>query len=236
MGKLFFCCVLLWGVFFAIPAQADGISLNKVIVDFRPGDKPIDNINVTNQSDKPLKISVNTIEVTRSDLPDQLESPTDKLIAAPKAFEIAPGETRPVRLVLRGFPEDMESIYRVRFVPSEPTMQKTQEIGGKAIQVNVIVSMGALIMVSPKNVRPDLKFTREGDKIKLFNAGNITAQLQREDFCLDEERKNCVPLEGARIFPGVEKEIIVPEPLKTLAYTQTLLIDGKYSTLTYPAP
>lgn len=218
-----------------MPASAEGLVLDKVIVNFRPAEKPIDNINVTNQSEKPLKVTVQTIEAINSDLSDQKEIPTDQLVVAPKAFEIAPGETRPVRLVLRSFPDDKEAVYRVRFEPSTPTIRKTQEIEGKAVNIDMIVSMGALIMVSPKNPKPDFKFTREGDKIKFTNAGNLTVQLQREDFCT-EGRVLCVPLEGARLFSGTTWEMTVPEKLKGMAFTQTVLIDGKYSSLSYPAP
>jgi P pilus assembly chaperone PapD len=235
MKRLIFFCAVAMTVFIAAPARADGLNLDKVIVEFAPDRKPIENITVTNQGDKPLKVAVNTIEVTHSDLPDQQEAPTDSLIAAPKAFELAGGESKLVRLVLRGFPDDMEKIYRVRFVPSEATMHQTQEIAGKSVQLNVIVSMGALIMAAPKTVKTDLKVVRAGDKITLTNAGNVTATLQREDFCTPDKTL-CVPLEGHRIFPGVTWEMTVPDQLKSMAFGQTVAMNGKFSTLSYPAP
>jgi P pilus assembly chaperone PapD len=235
MKKIAIVCAVLLAALYVNPAAAAGLSIDKVIVDFKPGDKPIDNINITNQSDKPLKVTVNSIEVTHSDLPDQKETPTDKLVVAPKAFELAPGEQRPVRLVLRGFPDDMEAIYRVRFVPSTPTEQRTQQVDGKSVQVSIIVSMGALIMVAPKTPKPDLKFAREGGKIHFTNAGNVTALIQREDFCT-EDKKTCASLDGKRMYPGTTWDMDVPEKLKTMAFSQTMQINGAYSKLSYPAP
>jgi P pilus assembly chaperone PapD len=128
----------------------------------------------------------------------------------------------------------MEAIYRVRFLPSEPSSSQTSTIEGKSVQLNVIVSMGALIMAAPKNLKPNLKFVREGNKIKLTNAGNVSATLQREDFCT-EDKKICAPLEGKRLFPGTSAEVTVPDKLKGIAYSQTLDINGSFSTLSYPA-
>lgn len=235
MKNAFLAVCAMMAAVWAVPAWADGLSLDKVIIDFKPSDKPIDNINVTNQNSKTLKVTVNAVEVLNSDLPDQKEIPAEKLVVAPKSFEIAPGETRPVRLVLRGFEDDREAVYRVRFQPSEPTEQSVQEMDGKSVQVNVVVTMGALIMAAPRNVREDLKFVREGDVIHFTNNGNVTAQIQREDYCT-EDKKVCVPLEGMRIFPGVKYDMKVPDDLKTLAFTQTVLVGGKYSKLSYPAP
>lgn len=220
----------------AVPtAQAGGLSIDKVVVEFKPGDKPIDNITITNQHDKKLRVTVQSVEVTDSDLPTQQEAATDKLVAAPKSFELEPGESRPVRLVLRGFPEDKEALYRVRFSPDQPTQQETQESGGTSVQVNVIVSMGALILVAPKNVKPDLQFKRAGDTITFTNAGNVTAVIQREEFCT-EDKSVCAPLEGRRIYPGVSWDMKVPEALAKIAFSQTILINGAYSKLSYPAP
>lgn len=235
MKKLYLLCAILLMMVAAMPAHAVGISLDKVIINLKPGDRPIENINVTNGSDKTVKISVNTVEVINSGLPDQKEQPAEKLVAAPKSFEMAPGETRTVRLVLRGFPDEMESIYRVRFVPKDPTSTHAETTpDGKSVQVNIIVSMGALIMVSPKNPKPDLKFTRKGDIVSFTNTGNVTAQLQREDFCADD-KKSCASLEGKRLFPRASWDMPLPEALKGKTVSQTVLINGAYSTLTYPA-
>lgn len=232
---VFLLAAVLFTAALAAPAHADGLYLSKVIVHFMPGQRPIDNINVTNQSDKTLRVTVQTIKVTHAGMPDQKNTPTHKLIVAPESFEIAPGETRPVRLVLRGFPDNLEDVYRIRFSPNLPTIEKKQVIAGKTVQINVIVSMGALIMAEPKNPKPDLSFKRQGDVITFINKGNVTATLQRDNYCLPDG-KTCVDLEGMRLFPGNSWTMKVPAALKNLPFTQTMQSDGQYSTLSYPAP
>ncbi|MDD9900169.1 MAG: hypothetical protein OXT65_04250, partial [Alphaproteobacteria bacterium] len=170
-----------------------------------------------------------------SEITPPVEEETGQLIAAPKSFELDAGESRVVRLVLRKFSDDMEDIYRVRFLPDKPALEKIEELGGTSVQVNVVVSMGALIMAAPKEARPDLKFVRNDDTITFTNAGNVTAQLQREEFCT-EDRKVCTPLEGQRIFPGARWIMTIPDALKDKEFSQTMLVNGSYSTLSYPAP
>lgn len=233
---IFAATAILLVTFSTSPSQAAGLSLDKVIVDFRPGEKPVDNLKVTNQTEQPLKITANTVKVLNGGMPNQEEIPvTNELVVAPRSFELAPGETRTVRLVVPAFPEDRELDYRIRFSPDKPTMVQTQESGDKSVQLNIIVSMGALVMVAPKNPKPDLKFERAGEKIRFTNAGNIAATLQRENFCTPD-KSVCAMLEGERLFPGATKEMNVPEALRKLSFTQTVFTDGKYSTLSYPAP
>ena len=89
MKKVLMLCVLCTVAalaFYAVNAEAAaGLSIDKVIINFRPASKPIDNINVTNRGDKAFKVTVSTIEVTHSDLPDQKEEPSEKLVVAPSS-------------------------------------------------------------------------------------------------------------------------------------------------------
>lgn len=220
-------------LFYAGSAQAAGIAVDKMVIEFSAGKRPVENVNVTNQSDKPLKVASIAIQVIGAGQDGEADQPTDKLVVAPKTFELAPGETRAVRLVIKDQPGDMESIYRVRFTPSEPSFYKGDETGKTSVRVAVVVAMGVLVMVHPKDPKPDLKVARKGDKIEFKNDGNVTAQLQREEFCT-EDRKSCAPLNGKRIYPGAKWEMEVPEALKGKPFEQTVLINGSYSKLSYP--
>jgi hypothetical protein len=215
----------------ALPAYAD-ISLDKVIIEFNPAERPIHNINVTNQSDKATKVSVEMIEVTNAGQAGETEKQTDKLVVAPKAFELQGGETKAVRLVLRQYPDDLEEIYRVRFKPSEVSFVKKETSGATTVNVGIIMAMGALIMVPPKNPKPDLQPVRDGKIVHFFNKGNVTAQLQREDFCTDD-KKTCVVLPTKRIYPNMVWDMPVPDALVNLDFSQTVLMNGQYSKIVY---
>lgn len=218
------------------PALAN-ISLDKVIVEFKPDERPLDNINVTNDGNQPVRISVKTVEDKNPGQSTETESDAspDKIVVAPKSFELAAGEKRTVRIVMRQYPADLEAIYRVRFIPDQVSYEKNVVTANATnIRVGVIVSMGALITVTPKNPHPDLQFKRDGKIIHFVNAGNVTAQLQRDDFCTDD-KKTCASLPGQRIYPGMKWDMNVPDNLAATAYTQTVLINGNFSKLSYPA-
>ncbi|MCK5555919.1 MAG: fimbria/pilus periplasmic chaperone [Alphaproteobacteria bacterium] len=229
-----FLLVLVLGTIPVRPAVAN-ISLDKVILRFDPNVRPINNINVTNQGDKPVKVSIVTIEMVNSGQDGEIEKKTKNLIVAPKAFEMQPGETRAVRVVLRQYAEDMESIYRIRFKPSQPSFIKKEKVAGKSINVSIVLTMGALVIVPPKSPRPDLQFVRDGKIIHFTNKGNVTAQLQRDDFCVDEEKKTCVQLPNKRIYPGMTWDMDVPAELAGIGFSQTVLTNGSYSKISYPS-
>ena len=89
------------------------------------------------------------------------------------------------------------------------------------------------IVMSP---RPDLTFFRNSGTITFENKGNVTAHLQRGDYCLPDKPDICIPLRGKRVYPGASWVMNIPEELHGQKFTQTLLINGGYTTLTYPAP
>lgn len=211
------------------------ISLDKVIIGFSPNQRPVENITVTNQSENVLKVTGTAFKITDSGQDTETEEPAKGLVIAPKSFEIKPGESRVVRLVLREFPDDLEGIYRVRFKPDQANYNEQTFEGGKSVRIGVVLTMGALVTVAPKNPAPDLSFQRTGNTVTFENKGNVTAQLQREDFC-NESRTECIPLQGKRIYPGMTWTLEVPEKLTDKAFTQTLLMNGQYSTLSFPAP
>ncbi|MDD9899796.1 MAG: hypothetical protein OXT65_02325, partial [Alphaproteobacteria bacterium] len=78
--------ILLCGTFFvlvaAAPALADGLHLDKVIVNFAPDKKPIENITVTNKSERALKVTVKTVQVIHSGVKGKVEEETDQLKVA----------------------------------------------------------------------------------------------------------------------------------------------------------
>ncbi len=221
-------------LFHPAPAMAN-IALDKVVLTFAPDERPVQNITVTNHSDKPTKVTGTAFKITNSGQPTESEAPAQDIALAPKAFELEPGQSRMVRLVVRDFPENMEDIYRVRFKPDTPEYRTQETDSGTSVKIGVIMSMGALVMVQPKVPQQNLIVTRDATQLHYHNQGNTTVQLQREDFC-NQDRSVCVPLEGKRIYPGMKWDLDIPKGLENTAFTQTILVNGNYSTLAYPLP
>lgn len=235
--SLLFHAIIALGIFVLFkpaPAMAN-IALDKVVLTFAPDERPVQNITVTNHSDKPTKVTGTAYKITNSGQPSETEAPAKGIALAPKAFELEPGQSRMVRLVVRDFPENMEDIYRVRFKPDTPEYRTQETESGTSVKIGVIMSMGALVMVQPKVPQQNLVVTRDATQLHFHNQGNTTVQLQREDFC-NEDRSFCVPLEGKRIYPGMEWDLDIPQGLENIAFTQTILVNGNYSTLAYPLP
>ena len=233
-----YICVVFLAIVFCVINVADAqanISLDKVILNFVPGEKPVQNIMITNQGEKTVKVSGSVVQIQNSGQENEKEFPSKNLILAPKAFELAPGAQRQVRLVLRNFPDQQEGIYRVRFKPDTPQITTQEPKPGMSVKIGVVMTMGALVMVTPTVPSPKLTFERKKDVITFKNEGNVTAQLQREEFCTDG-RKNCTSLDGKRIYPGMTWDHAIPESLLGKAFSQTVLINGQYSTLSFPVP
>jgi len=231
-----FCFIMVLSISILMPTKSwANLSLDKVILHFKPTERPVQNITVTNQSDKIVKVSGKVLKITNSGQPTESELDTQELVIAPKSFELPPNESRVVRLVLRKFPDNSEGIYRIRFRPDKPEVSEQQFEGGTSVRIGVITTMGALAIVAPKNPAPNLIVERRAETLFFKNEGNVTAQLQREDFC-NKSRTVCSTLTGKRIYPGMSWSIDVPEVLKGQAFSQTILTNGQYSTLPYPAP
>ncbi|MCE9507756.1 MAG: hypothetical protein K8R48_05490, partial [Alphaproteobacteria bacterium] len=95
-GRLFAAAFAgLFAIIFigAETAQAAGIALDRMVIEFSAGKRPVENLNVTNQSDKPAKIVASIVQVINTGLANETTQPAENLIVAPKAFELAPGAT-----------------------------------------------------------------------------------------------------------------------------------------------
>ncbi len=229
-----FCSFAIVCICTLLPIQAHAnLSLDKVVVQFTPSERPVSNVLVSNKGDSPIKVTAEIIEVLNSGTKDEKEIKTKNLIVAPGGFELNANESRNVRLVLRKTPEDFEKIYRIRFHPDTISFTEEVEKGNKSVRVGVIISMGILVIAEPKEPKPKLEFVRNDKKIIFSNNGNVTAQLQREDFC-NKDRTKCTELTGKRIYPGSTWEMEIPEHLIKTIFQQTVLINGNYSTITYP--
>lgn len=211
------------------------ISIDKVIVSFKPGQRPVQNIRITNTSSTTIKIKSESVHVINPGFDTAEEEPSKQLSVAPKLFELKAGESRVVRLVLREIPSDLEEIYRVRFIPDKISESKTTNAGGKSVKVDIITAMGVLIMAQPKSPNPELVYERHDGYIDFINKGNVTAHLQRDDICINELKDVCISLAGKRIYPGASWRMPIPQELKNREFTYTLLMNNAYTSLTFPA-
>lgn len=218
--------------------RGGGVAIDKVELRLTPDRKPYDVLQVTNTFNEPFKIKARVLEVKNAGMPGYSEAATDKLVVAPKIFELAPNETRSVRLVLRKYPEDLEEIYKVSFSPQIAPLAKSDKPKqeGFSFRIETVTTMGAIVFASPKKETGKFGYKREGDIIHYFNAGNVTTRLLREEYCVDKDKKDtCNSYFGKNIFPGMKIDLPVPEEMKGKPFDQTIEINGKFSKISHAA-
>lgn len=225
--------ICLQGIFFSGIAVAN-ISLDRVIVVFSPDERPIQTVGVINVDEKrTFAVKTQVTEVLNAGKETQKVVESKSLAVAPNAFEVLPKKKRNVRLLLRELNKsDIEKVYRVSFIPESPsrTVEKTNEKGVTA-KVDIIIGMGALILVPPKNIDYKLDAKREGKKLLFSNIGNISAEVQPIDLCKSEG--DCFRFNGARLYPGTTFEYELPEGYEKVGLNFSVRAAGKYSAVEF---
>ncbi len=225
----------LWlvGLGFSITASAN-ITLSQSIILFQPNERPIQTIGVINIDDeRTFAVKTHVVEVLNSGSKEQHSVNSRSLVVAPNAFEVAAQNTRNVRLMLRERnSSDIEKVYRITFTPEAPTRTITQEVSTSiTTQIDVIIGMGALILVPPKEVKYQLEAAREGKKLLFTNKSNVSTEIQPRTLCKTED--DCFRFNGARLYPGKNWQYELPEGFEDIGLTLSVRAAGKYSAVEF---
>lgn len=223
----------LFGVVFTTAANAN-ITLSQAIIVFQPDERPIQTIEVINIDDeRTFAIKTNVVEVINPGSKEQNSIKSKSLVVAPNAFEVAAQNTRNVRLMLRERnSSDIEKVYRVTFTPEAPSRSyKEANPKGVTTKIDIIVGMGALILVPPKEVMYKLEASRAGKKLSFINNSNVSTEIQPRTICKSED--DCFRFNGARLYPGKNWEYELPEGFENIGLTLSVRAAGKYSAVEF---
>ncbi|THB71784.1 MAG: molecular chaperone [Gammaproteobacteria bacterium] len=210
------------------------ITLSQAIIVFQPGERPIHTIEVINIDDKrTFAVKTNVVEVTNPGGQDQVSEKSRSLVVAPNAFEVAAQNTRNVRLMLRKRNKsDIEKVYRVTFTPEAPSRTVVEEKpDGIKTKIDIIVGMGALILVPPQEIKYKLEASREGAKLSFVNNSNISTEIQPRTICKTEDK--CFRFNGTRIYPGRSWEYQLPDGFEKVGLALSVRAAGKYSAVEF---
>lgn len=206
-------------------AQAQ-VNVSGIIREITPGQRPIENVDVSNFSDKRiLQVDISARQVFFDTEGNETAETTDDFLIAPKTMILRPGEKKQARLVLREPLGEKERYYRIGFKARlpEPIRMKALELteAEQAKQdelkagVFMVSGVGMFITVAPENPKPKLTWARKPDgNITFRNEGNTTIEMRaRKNYCY--EGNTCVDLPNKRIFPGHTWQFDFPadEPL-----------------------
>ncbi len=210
------------------------ITLSQAIIIFTPDERPIQTIEVINIDDeRTFAVKTNVIEVLNSGTKERSNIKSRALVVAPNAFEVAAQNKRNVRLLLRERNNsDIEKVYRVTFTPETPTrtvIQKTEE--KVSAKIDIIVGMGALILVPPREIKYKLEASRAGKKLQFTNNSNVSTELQPRTICKTEN--DCFRFNGKRLYPGTDWEYELPQGYEKIGLTLSVRAAGKYSAVEF---
>lgn len=218
--------------FFSSQAMAT-MSLDRMIVYFKPNQLPRQDVVVSNPDKENLYLQTEVYKVVHpgTDKEERIRV-TDpsavKLLATPNKAIIPPNSRKTVRLVSLEIPADKELVYRVTFRPV------VGDLEAKRTAIKLLVAYQALVFVRPKN--PEYKVAASVSKgaMRFTNSGNINVVLRNGKYCTSNQPDSCTNLgEGSRIYAGESWELPLPEQAmkgaaKGKGFIQYGLFDGEF--------
>lgn len=216
------------------------ISLNDVIVSFTPGDRPVHNVRVTNNSPKQAyDVQVTVEKVLNPGTPEEQREITRDIIVAPRQMRLSANNSRLARILLRHPGGQKENIYRIKFVPLPGKFGENEdndELSSANVktELKVLTGMGMLILVAPEQPKPTLKWTRDNTGITFTNTGNTNIQLRRQEFC-PGNNKECLQLPGKRLYPGNSWHLALKSDASSLPITYDAAIYKEIQRIRIPA-
>jgi len=222
-----------------VPAAITGqaalkFKVDRVLVEFKPEDRPVQNILITNTSGEVLDMSARVRAVESPGLPAEREVETDAMLVSPLFFRLEPGASRQVRLVGVEEPEEAEQVFRVALAPrrSEHDPRAKVRINGKEAELSVVTAFAVTVLRAPEGATAALRSSRAGEDVVLSNEGNRSIALTEVRVCRRSERSSCEEQPVRRLYPGAEWRVRVPaagrlELLQRIGKDfQTVVIEG----------
>jgi P pilus assembly chaperone PapD len=228
-----FFLLLLLSFILSSDSQAQ-ISVNDVIVQFKAGQRPVQNIVVKNSSADVFYVTATSEEIQDPGEEKSPLLPSEDLLVSPKRFSIDGHSERVIRLLSRNQSETKERVYRVTFTPQDRDFGQSvvKQFGERKTMLKILTGMGILVFIDPTIPNPDLKWTRQADSITFENLGNQHVRIMQGKAC-DSEGVGCVDLPTRRVYGG-RKFVVKVAPGKTIYYTRRDGPSGDFKSLIIP--
>ncbi len=200
-------------------ASANNMLLDRMIVYFEPGQKPRQDIQVTNISEQNLFLQTEVYQVVNPGADNEerirITNPDEmKLLTTPQKSIVKPRGQRTVRLVSLETPKDKEAVYRVTFRPVTGDVEASQN----AIQL--LVAYQALIFIRPEKPVYNVIAKAEGGKVTFTNTGNSNVMLRNGEQCMSNASDaKCVEIpSGGRLYAGQSLTFDLPGTGKLIKF------------------
>lgn len=139
-------------------------------------------ITVRNEDKAPLRVQIEAMSWRQdADGKDQYE-PADGLLYFPRAMEIAPGESRIIRVGVRAAPVSREESYRVFIEELPPATPQSAPPGTATLRV--LLRVGVAVFVAPAQIERKGEIARlavQGRSAEwaIVNTGNVHLRAER---------------------------------------------------------
>ncbi|MFK8032055.1 MAG: molecular chaperone [Gammaproteobacteria bacterium] len=194
----------------ATPVSANMLVSNSII--HFGGDQPgREDVEIENPTDEPMYIKVTPSIVhnpgTEDESRDVITNPKKAgLLVSPNKLVIPPGGRKLIRFVNLRPQAAQEHVYRVAITPV------VNDVKANATGVKILIGYEVLVLTQPVNAQPVLVAERNGSTLNFRNDGNTNVLLREGYQCpfKTEDKEQCEPLNGKRIYPGNNWSVSLP--------------------------
>lgn len=204
--------------------------VDRLIVDFMPGDPAREDILLQNQSKDRYYITITPAEVVKPGQPGSTEvtktSPEDLgLLVTPNRLILEPGTSRSIRVVSLNGALTTDRIYRVLIEPQIGAIVD-QPSTDKTVALKILTAYEALVIVRPTNPTPHLVANRTGTGLSLQNTGNSNTLVYDGLACpaasaaagATAAKPACAKIPAHRMYAGTTWQVPLPHPTDKVTF------------------
>jgi len=181
-------------------------------------------VSIRNVDATPLRMQVEAMTWSQDAHGNDVYSPADGLIYFPRALEIAPGDSRVVRVGIRAAPVGREDTYRL-FVQELPPAVASSSTGSIGASVRVQLRIGVPVFVTPDSIDRRAEIVQLGmsagkAQLTLANPGNLHFTVDRVEvtaLAKDGSRLHSRQFQERYFLAGVVKRLQSDVPTEVCA-------------------
>jgi P pilus assembly chaperone PapD len=212
--------IAIVAIFLCNSAHADMVLDRSIVIIDSKSDKRQDIAVINTDETNNLYVDIELFNVESPGTPEQkLKKPDPsgkkEFITTPAKLVVPPGERKLVRFLNLVEPGDKERLYRINFTPivkplelARPASDKEGNLIRPGIQL--VVAYQVLVIVLPDKPVHQLKVNRDGKSAVFSNNGNANVLLFDGSQCDPENKSECKPVPGFRLYPGNTRTVELP--------------------------
>lgn len=190
------------------PSAHAEMVLSQVIVDMKPGARPVQDIEVYNDGPEKLFVAVVPVRIKDPGLSSEArDSEPDPsalgLLVSPQRLVLEPNQRRVVRVAAIGERGPTDKVFRVAIKPV------AGELSASATALKVLIGYDALVLVRPDTITGAVTAARQGRRMTFHNGSNTAQEIYDGKQC--RAGQPCMSLPAKRIYAGADWSIELPE-------------------------